>query len=106
MSSGHRRIFPGTFKREAVERVTASGVPPSQVASELGLHETVLRRWMRQFTVSSAAARGPQPRVQHATPSLADMAAEINQLRRENDRLRMEREILKKTVTIFGVTAK
>lgn len=106
MSSGHRRIFPETFKREAVARVTASGVPPSKVASELGLHETVLRRWMRQFTASADAAAAPQQRVQHATPSLADMAAEINQLRRENDRLRMEREILKKTVTIFGVTAK
>jgi transposase len=97
MSSGHRRIFPETFKREAVERVTASGVPPSQVASELGLHETVLRRWMRQFTVSAGTAQAPQqPRVQPATPSLTDMAAEINQLRGENDRLRMEREILKK----------
>ena len=96
MSSGHRRIFPETFKREAVERVTASGVPPSKVASELGLHETVLRRWMRQFTVSSGVAPAPQQqRMQQATPSLADMAAEINQLRRENDRLRMEREILK-----------
>jgi transposase len=107
MSSGHRRIFPETFKREAVERVTASGVPPSKVASELGLHETVLRRWMRQFTVSSGVAPAPQQqRMQQATPSLADMAAEINQLRRENDRLRMEREIVKKTVTIFGAGAK
>jgi transposase len=96
MSGGHRRIFPETFKREAVERVTASGVPPSKVASELGLHETVLRRWMRQFTVSAGVAPAPQPRVQPATPSLADMVAEIHQLRRENDRLRMEREILKK----------
>ena len=60
MSSGHRRIFPETFKREAVARVTASGVPPSKVASELGLHETVLRRWMRQFTVSSGVAPAPQ----------------------------------------------
>ena len=61
---------------------------------------------MRQFTVSSGAARAPQPRVPPGAPSLADMTAEINQLRRENDRLRIEREIFKKTVTIFGVTAK
>jgi transposase-like protein len=42
----------------------------------------VLRRWMRQFTVSSGVAPAPQQqRMQQATPSLADMAAEINQLR-------------------------
>ena len=94
MSNVHRRIFPETFKREAVARVTATGVPPSKVASELGLHETVLRRWMRQFASASGSTQAQQqPRVQPATPSLADMAAEINQLRRENDRLRMEREI-------------
>jgi transposase len=34
--------------------------------------------------------------------SAADPAAEITRLRRENDRLRMERDILKKTVAIFS----
>ncbi len=106
MSSGHRRIFPEAFKREAVARVSASGLPPSKVASELGLHETVLRRWMRQFTVCSGTAPSGQQRAQPVAPSVADLAAENSRLRRENDRLRMEREILKKTVTIFGAGAK
>ena len=34
--------------------------------------------------------------------SAADPAAEISRLRRENERLRMERDILKKTVAIFS----
>ena len=42
MSSGQRRISPEAFKREAVAGVLTSGLPPSKVASELGLHETVL----------------------------------------------------------------
>lgn len=96
MSSGQRRIFPEAFKCEAVARVGTSGLAPSKVASELGLHETVLRRWMRQFTVSSATAPAAQQRTQPVVPSLADLAAENRGLRRENDRLRMEREILKK----------
>ena len=106
MSSGQRRIFPEGFKREAVARVGASGLAPSKVASELGLHETVLRRWMRQFTVSSGTAPAAQQRTQSVGPSLADLAAENSRLRRENDRLRMEREILKKIVTTFGAGAK
>ena len=43
-----RRVFPETFKREAVERVATSGLSAGRVAAELGLHETVLRRWMMQ----------------------------------------------------------
>jgi transposase len=37
-----------------------------------------------------------------ATPSVPDPAAEISRLRRENDRLRLERDILKKAVAIFS----
>ena len=106
MSEVQRRIFPEAFKREAVARVSTSGLPPWKVASELGLHETVLRRWMRQFTASAGTAPNPQQRMQPIAPSLADLAAKNSRLRRENERLRMEREILKKTVTIFGAGAK
>ena len=41
-----RRVFPDVFKREAVERVRTSGMAIVVVAEELGLHETVLRRWI------------------------------------------------------------
>ena len=44
-----RRVFPEAFKREAVDRVARSGLSAGAVARELGLHETVLRRWMMQF---------------------------------------------------------
>ena len=55
-----RRVFPETFKREAVDRVASSGLSAGQVAAELGLHETVLRRWMMQFGVqATGTARRP-----------------------------------------------
>jgi len=45
---------------------------------------------------------GPQrPTMQAALPS-ADQAAEIARLQRENERLRMERDILKKSIAIFA----
>ena len=49
MERRQRRIFPEAFKREAVDRVASSGLSPGRVAAELGLHETVLRRWMMQL---------------------------------------------------------
>jgi len=90
-----RRVFPGAFKREAVERVASSGLFTSQVAQELGPHETVLRRWVRDLAPQATEpARRPIP--QAAAPSPADLAAENARLRRENERLRMERDISKK----------
>ena len=48
MKSKKRRHFPDAFKWEAVERARTSGLTIIEVAEELGLHETVLRRWIRR----------------------------------------------------------
>ena len=103
--SGTRRVFPETFKREAVDRVAVSGLSVGAVARELGLHETVLRRWMMQF---GAQATGTlrRPSTQAVAPSPSDLAAENARLKRENDRLRMERDILKKAALIFGAASR
>ena len=101
MSVVKRRIFPESFKREAVDRVATSGLSAGAVAHELGLHETVLRRWMMQFG-TQAAGTARRPNTQAPAPSPSDLAAEVARLRRDNDRLRMERDILKKAALIFG----
>ena len=78
MSIVKRRIFPESFKREAVDRVATSGLSAGAVAKELGLHETVLRRWMMQFgTQATVLARsrtsgtGCEAWVCGASPALA-----------------------------------
>jgi transposase len=105
MERRQRRIFPDAFKREAVDRVSSSGLSPGRVATELGIHETVLRRWVMQFGTQAA---GPvrRPNTQAPAPSPSDLAAENNRLRRENERLRMERDILKKAALIFGAASR
>ena len=59
--SVQRRNFPDSFKREAVDRVANSDLSVGSVARELGLHETVLRRWMTQFGVQATGATRPAP---------------------------------------------
>jgi transposase len=105
MSVVKRRVFPESFKREAVDRAVSSGLSAGKVAIELGLHETVLRRWMMQF---GTQATGPvrRPNTQAAAPSPSDLVAEVARLRRDNDRLRMERDILKKAALIFGAASR
>ena len=101
MESKKRRHFPDAFKREAVERARTSGLTIIQVAEELGLHETVLRRWMRRFDPPET---GPvrHPMTQAQGPSPADVAAENARLKRELQKAEMERDILKKAALIFG----
>jgi len=63
------------------------------VAKELGLRDSVLRRWVEQRGAGREAdGRAAAPTTQAALPS-ADQAAEIARLQRENERLRMERDI-------------
>jgi len=62
--SATRRIFPDAFKREAVDRVVSSSLSVGKVAAELGLHETVLRRWV---THSRRQATGTARRPHNAS---------------------------------------
>ncbi|WP_407936900.1 transposase [Jiella pelagia] len=58
-----RRFFPEKFKRQAVERVRTSGLSVANVTMELGIHDTQLRRWLRQFLLEGASPCGA---LQHA----------------------------------------
>jgi transposase len=105
MSERRRRVFPETFKREAVDRVATSGLPIVRIAQELGLHETVLRRWIAKHGAEGTAPQR-RPMTQAAAPSLADLAAENARLKRELQRAEMERDILKKAALIFGAASR
>jgi transposase len=96
-----RRQFTDEFKREAVALLVSSGRPLSRIASELGVSPSMLRNWRNGSGGRDAgSARHPTPA--SAPHSAPDPAAEISRLRRENDRLRAERDILKKAVAIFS----
>src|SRR3954466_13716037 len=109
-SNRQRRSFPDAFKLEAVAAVRG-GRSVSAVAAELGLPDRLGRAWLRWGEGRKAGGRGaraPTPAKEQAAParrvgpSPADQAAEIGRLRRELDRVRMERDILKKAALIFG----
>jgi transposase len=97
------RRFTDEFKREAVALLQTSGRPPIQIARELGIQPSMLRNWRK---IVGAPAGAALPREMHATPPQAGspgaQSAEITRLKREVERLRMERDILKKTVAIFS----
>ena len=95
-----RRHYMDEFKMEAVALLASGGRPLIQIASELGISPSMLRNW-RNRREGRNAGSAPHPISGPSAPSL-DPAAEISRLRRENDRLRLERDILKKAVAIFS----
>jgi transposase len=90
-----RLRFSREFKIEAVELVRERGVSAAQAGRDLGVHENVLRKWVREF--------GSDP-VQ-AFPGHGQMKPEqleIERLRREVNKLKAERDILKKAAAFFA----
>ena len=89
-----RRTFSGEYKAETVRLIQRSGKSIGQMALELGIGDTALRRWVAQAEIE--AGRGPAGALKRSERE------ELVELRRENERLRMEREILKKATAFFA----
>ena len=96
-----RREFSPEFKREAVALLETSGRPLMRVATEVGISPSMLRNWRAVVRGGTARSRAATPNVS-LMPSLADQASEITRLKRELDRTRMERDVLKKAIGIFA----
>jgi len=97
MAKEQRRKYSREFKEEAVKLVTEQGYKVSEAARNLGIHANVLGRWKREMEKQKAAAGNSS-----GNGGTQVLEAELMQLRRENERLRMEREILKKAAAFFA----
>ena len=86
--------YPPAFRAEAVELARTSGKGIPQLADELGVSEQALRGWLKRSDID--AGRGP---VGELTSTERE---ELRRLRRENQVLRQEREILKKAAAFFA----
>ena len=96
-----RREFSPEFKRETVALLETSGRPLMQVATEVGISPSMLRNWRAVIRGGAARPRPALPGVP-SLPSPADQASEIARLKRELDRTRMERDVLKKAIGILA----
>jgi transposase len=90
-----RRTYTPEFKAEAVKLVTEQGYSVAEAARSLGIHDTLLRSWKQALE-----AQGEQACPGHGNPSSSE--PELRRLRAENQRLRAERDILKKATALFA----
>jgi transposase len=96
-----RRHVTDEFKTAAVALPASGGRPLVQIAGEPGISPSMLRNG-RHRRAGGDARSAPHRQLAAGVPSVPDPAVELSRLRRENDRLRLERDILKKAVAIFS----
>ena len=89
-----KQTFTPEFRAEAVRLAQTSGRSRREVATDLGVGLSTLRNWID----------GQRDRDMDAPPAARqeDMATELKRLRRENEVLRQEREILKRATAFFA----
>jgi transposase len=90
-----RRTFSREYKLEAVRLVRDRGVSVAQASRDLGVHENVLGKWVKDWDADP----------KQAFPGLGQMKpeqAELERLRREVAKLKAERDILKKAAAYFA----
>jgi transposase len=90
-----QRTFTKEFKLEAVQLVQTSKKPLAQIARDLGIADSTLHHWRKLFSEQGEQAF---PGSGHQTPQ----EEEIRHLKRENELLRQERDVLKKAIGIFS----
>ena len=95
MTERKRKNYSKHFKVDAVRLVTEQGYKVTEAARNLGIHPSSLKRWQKEFEIDSHDAF---PGKGHMTPE----KEELHRLQKENKRLRMEREILKKAAAFFA----
>jgi transposase len=88
-----RPPYPEEFRREAVRLARLGDKPQRQLAKDLGISDVTLRNWIKQ----EKAQRGERP-----GGLSQDEREELNRLRDENAKLRMEGEILAKAAAFFA----
>lgn len=88
-----RRVYSREFRQAAVEQVIAQRHPAKSVAERLGVGYDTLRKWVDAAKFSADRSLIP-----------ADLPPEqrVRELEKENARLRMERDILKKAAAYFA----
>ena len=93
--SGKRKKYTPEFREQAARLVIETGRPVAHVATEIGVGEQLLGRWVR-------LARETADADNNGAVLDADERAELERLRKENAELRLDRQFLKKAAAFFA----
>jgi transposase len=91
-----RRQYSEEFRRSVVDHLQTSGKTITQVAHDFGVSPENLRQWKKRYGPQAKPVDAPLPKTPEA------LIREVQELRTELARVRMQRDILKKTIGIVS----
>ena len=89
--------YPDEFKIRAVQLADHPDILAKDVAADLGVHPILLYRWRKEYRDGKFKADGRKGKVALDTGKISELLR-IQQLERENKKLRIENDLLKKTI--------
>src|SRR6476619_4076706 len=95
-----KKVYSREFKLETLRLLKSSGKTKADLERELGLYPGQIHLWERAFNREEGNVEQAFPGTGHQS----DAEAEVHRLKRENEILRQERDILKKAIAIFSKT--
>ena len=94
-----RQSYTKEFMNDAVKLVIEQGYSSNEVGRRFGINQTNVSRWVREYRQEN------EPSVNGGS-TRSELEKEVKRLHKENQRLRMEREILKKAAAFFANESK
>ena len=88
-----RKVYSKEFRESAVKMVTEQKRTVAEAAKNLGVLETTLRYWIKLHRRDSGTADAAEEKT---------LRKKVRELEAENQKLRLEREILKKAAAFFA----
>jgi transposase len=95
MSAKKKKSYSRDFKLEAVRLITEKGYSIAEASRNLGVEYSILRRWKQQLSSDPSNAFPGKGRLKAPDE-------EMRRLKRELDRVKEERDILKKALAYFA----
>ena len=95
MTKKANKSYTIEFKQSSAKLAAESDQPIAQTAKELGINETTLYGWVTKYS----------PKLKQKTTIKSEAEQELQKLRKENARLKQERDILKKAMAYFAAEA-
>jgi len=90
-----RQSYTKEFKNDAIKLVIEQGYSTNEVGRRLGINQSNVSRWVLEYRQEN------EPSV-NGGATRSELEAEVRRLCKETERLRMEREILKKAAAFFA----
>ena len=95
MSQEKPNIYSAEFRESSVKLAIESAQPIAQTARDLGINPNTLHTWISKYSKPITSSSGESRTDQH-------LYDELKQLKRENARLKEERDLLKKAAAYFA----